>query len=90
MLAKAYAQKMKARARQPYKIGRGKQQKALTKWAREDWQTSKGNKVARRKDGTMARYLPKATWAKMSAKAKRKTNTKKIKGSRKGKQRVKR
>lgn len=67
-----------------YKGSKSSSQKSLTKWTKEDWQTSDG-KPAIRKGGTV-RYLPKEAWDKLSPAEKAATNTKKRKGSKKGKQ----
>lgn len=81
--AQILAQKYKA-AGGGYKGKKSSSQRSLSKWTKEDWQTSDG-KPAERKGG-MARYLPKKAWDKLSAKEKAATNKKKREGSKKGKQ----
>lgn len=56
----------------------------LSKWGKEDWHTSDGEKAQR--EGGTTRYLPDEAWKKLSPEEKRKTNKKKQEGSRKGKQ----
>lgn len=88
ILSKLYKSEMKKKGKAPFKSGYTKKQSALKKWVKEDWQTSKGSKNARTKRGNMQRYLPKKKWQNMSTKAKKKTNAKKLRGSRRGKQYV--
>ena len=82
---------MKRKGKAPYIKGnrRTKAQSNLTKWIKEDWQTSDGKKTAKTKYGHRKRYLPKAKWQNMSAQKVKSTNAKKLRGSRKGKQYVK-
>ncbi len=67
-----------------FKGEKDKSAESLTKCGKEDWHTSDGAK-AEREGGTM-RYLPDEAWAKLSPEEKAKTNKKKQKGSREGKQ----
>lgn len=64
-----------------------KSQESLSKWTKEDWQTS-DKKPARRKKIT-TRYLPKSVWEKLPAKEQKKANKTKIQGSKGGKRSVK-
>lgn len=59
-------------------------QKHLKEWTEEKWTTSDG-KPAARKGGT-TRYLPKKAWDELSPTEKKATNTKKVAGSKAGKQ----
>ncbi len=63
---------------------KGAAQKSLSKWTKEEWQTS-DNKPAKRAGGT-TRYLPKKAWDKLSASEKKATNKQKQTGSKKGTQ----
>jgi UTP:GlnB (protein PII) uridylyltransferase len=80
LLAQAYK-----KAGGGYRGGKGAPQKSLEKWTAEEWQTQDGATRARR-GNTTARYLPKKAWARLSAKEKRATETKKRTASRGGKQ----
>ena len=88
ILGKLYKSEMKKKGKAPFTSKRKftKKQANLKKWVKEDWQTSTGSKNARTKKGNMRRYLPKKRWQRMSNKAKKKTNAKKLRGSRRGKQ----
>lgn len=58
----------------------------LSKWTKQDWQTRPGtSKVAKKSDGTTARYLPKAKWAKLTKSEQKATDRKKREASKKGK-----
>ncbi|KAJ5557466.1 hypothetical protein N7494_001381 [Penicillium frequentans] len=61
-------------------------QKHLDQWSKEDWQTKEGSGTAKKEDGTRKRYLPKEAWEQMSDDEKEKTDDKKVKESKKGKQ----
>lgn len=61
-------------------------QKHLDQWSKEDWQTKEGSGTAKKDDGTRKRYLPKEAWEQMSDDEKEKTDDKKVKESKKGKQ----
>lgn len=64
-------------------------QKHLDQWTKEDWKTADGKPAARKtKAGkkTMARYLPKKAWDKLSPAEKKATDVKKRKASKKGEQ----
>lgn len=61
-----------------------KSQRSLKKWTKEEWTTSDGKPAIR--DGKTTRYLPKKAWSKLTPAQKRATNSKKIAGSKKGKQ----
>jgi hypothetical protein len=63
-------------------------QKSLSKWNEEDWQTKDGEGEARQADGSRKRYLPKKAWENMTEEEKEKTDEKKQKGSKEGKQHV--
>ena len=69
-----------------------KRQKSLKNWGDQKWRTRDG-KPAKRKDSkgrtVTARYLPDAAWKKLTKAEAKATDTKKRKGSRKGKQIVK-
>lgn len=61
-------------------------QKSLEQWTEEEWQTMDGETRAREADGTVKRYLPKKAWEELSESEKEKTEAKKEKASREGKQ----
>ena len=61
-------------------------QKNLSRWNDEDWQTKDGEGQAKQDDGTRKRYLPKKAWEEMDDEEKEKTDEKKVKGSKEGKQ----
>lgn len=67
-----------------YTGSKTKAQSSLSRWTKEDWQTS-DKKPAIREGGTR-RYLPAAAWAKLSPAEKAATNRKKVAGSKQGKQ----
>ncbi len=67
-----------------FKKPRNAAQTSLQKWGEDKWTTSDGKK-ARRPGGT-SRYLPEKAWDELSAEEKARTNEKKRKGSRAGKQ----
>jgi hypothetical protein len=67
-----------------YKGSRTKEQQSLSKWTKEEWTTSDGEKADRK--GGMRRYLPKEAWEKLSPSEKEATNKKKVEGSKKGEQ----
>jgi len=81
--AQLVAQKYEA-AGGGYTGSKTKEQKKLSKWTKEKWQTS-DKKPADRPGGT-TRYLPKKAWDKLSPAEKAATNKKKQEGSRAGKQ----
>jgi len=81
--AQLVAQKYEA-AGGGYSGSKTKEQKKLSKWTKEKWQTS-DKKPADRPGGT-TRYLPKKAWDKLSPAEKAATNKKKQEGSRAGKQ----
>jgi len=81
--AQLVAQKYEA-AGGGYSGSKTKEQKKLSKWTKEKWQTS-DKKPADRPGGT-TRYLPKKAWDKLSPAEKAATNKKKQEGSRSGKQ----
>ena len=60
-------------------------QKSLEHWTEEEWQTMDGDR-AREADGTVKRYLPKKAWDELTDKEKQKTEAKKEKASREGRQ----
>ncbi|MFC5062032.1 hypothetical protein [Actinomycetospora atypica] len=60
------------------------QQRNLSQWTDEEWQTADGSTDARGEDET-DRYLPKKAWEEMSTEEQEKTREAKKKGSREGK-----
>ena len=50
-----------------YRGGKGKKQKSLTKWTKEEWGTKSGKPSVQGKKATGERYLPKRTREKLSA-----------------------
>ena len=62
------------------------EQKSLEQWTEEEWQTMDGDTRAREGDGTVKRYLPKKAWEELSESEKEKTEAKKEKASKQGKQ----
>ena len=67
-----------------YTAKRAESQKHLEQWTEEKWQTRDGKPAA---DGKAThRYLPKKAWDKLSAAEKKKTDVKKVAGSKRGKQ----
>ncbi len=67
-----------------FKGGKDKGAESLSKWGKEDWHTSDGEKAQR--EGGTTRYLPDEAWQKLSPEEKAKTDKQKQEGSRKGKQ----
>ncbi|PWY75002.1 hypothetical protein BO70DRAFT_412052 [Aspergillus heteromorphus CBS 117.55] len=61
-------------------------QENLSKWSEEDWQTKEGTGAALQKDGTRKRYLPRKAWEGMSEGEKERTERKKVRGGREGRQ----
>lgn len=57
------------------------EQKSLSKWTKEDWQTSDDKPSEGKK-----RYLPAAAWSSLSPSEKASTNKAKAEGNRHGKQ----
>ncbi|MER5336533.1 hypothetical protein [Micromonospora sp. NPDC002717] len=70
-----------------YEGPKDERQKSLQRWGGEHWQTREGDTRARHGDET-SRYLPKQAWEQLSDEEQRKTDTKKRKESRSGKQYV--
>lgn len=70
-----------------YVGGRSGSQKHLKKWGDEKWQTRDGEPAKRGK--TMARYLPKKAWDKLTPAERKATDAKKQAASKAGKQFVK-
>ena len=66
------------------KDGRTDKQKHLESWGEEKWQTADDKKAEQGK--TMARYLPKEAWEKLTPAQRKETDEKKKKSSRTGKQ----
>ena len=80
---------MQERGEEPYttdKSERSDNQKHLSKWTEEEWQTSDGSGNAKQEDGTERRYLPKKAWENMSEEEKRETDEAKVKGGKEGNQ----
>lgn len=69
-----------------YSGKRSAAQKHLKRWGTEKWTTRDGKPAKRGK--TMARYLPKSAWNKLSSSQRKATDQKKRKASRAGKQNV--
>lgn len=66
-------------------------QQHLSRWSKEDWQTSDGSADAttgspEEKGGASKRYLPKEAWDELSEDEKRATDAKKAEGSARGEQ----
>jgi hypothetical protein len=67
-----------------YKEKKSAPQKSLEAWGEEKWRTEDGDKADR--EGGMTRYLPGASWEKLSPAERAATNRKKGDGSKHGKQ----
>ena len=72
-----------------YKGGKGKKQKSLSKWTKEEWGTKSGKPSTQGKKATGERYLPKKARAALSKAEYAKTTAAKRKGTAQGKQFVK-
>jgi hypothetical protein len=81
MLAAAYK-----KAGGGYRGGKGKTQKSLSKWTKEDWGTKSGKNSVQGKKATGERYLPKRTREKMSAAEYLASSAKKRRDTKAGKQ----
>ena len=81
MLAAAYK-----KAGGGYRGGKGKTQKSLTKWTKEEWGTKSGKPSTQGKTATGERYLPKRTREKLSAAEYLATSAKKRRDTKAGKQ----
>lgn len=81
MLAAAYK-----KAGGGYRGGKGKKQKSLTKWTKEEWGTKSGKPSVQGKKATGERYLPKRTREKLSAAEYLATSAKKRRDMKAGKQ----
>lgn len=90
ILSRSYKKEMLKRQKTPFTTLKNlsTKQKALRKWVSQDWQTSSGSKYAKTRKGYYKRYLPYKKWQKMTQNQKRKTNAKKLQGSRRRRQRV--
>lgn len=80
---------MQERGEEPYTTDKSElseNQKHLTKWGEEDWQTSDGSGNAKQEDGTERRYLPKKAWENMTEEEKNETEKLKLEGSKEGHQ----
>lgn len=71
-----------------YKGGKGKKQKSLSKWTKEEWGTKSGKPSTQGKKATGERYLPKKARAKLTKAEYAKTTAAKRKGRAAGKQYV--
>lgn len=69
-----------------YRGGKGKAQKSLSKWTKEEWGTKSGKPSVQGKKATGERYLPKRTREKMSAAEYLATSAKKRRDMKAGKQ----
>jgi hypothetical protein len=70
-----------------YRGGKDEEQRSLSEWSQEEWQTRDGEAEARDPEtGETRRYLPKEAWEKMSAEEAESTNQRKREASREGKQ----
>ena len=69
-----------------YRGGKGKAQKSLTKWTKEEWGTKSGKPSVQGKEATGERYLPKRTREKLSAAEYLATSAKKRRDLKAGKQ----
>jgi hypothetical protein len=69
-----------------YRGGKGKTQKSLSKWTKEDWGTKSGKPSTQGKTATGERYLPKRTREKLSAAEYVATSAKKRRDTKAGKQ----
>jgi hypothetical protein len=81
MLAAAYK-----KAGGGYRGGKGKKQKSLSKWTKEEWGTKSGKPSTQGKKATGERYLPKRTREKLSAAEYLATSAKKRRDTKAGKQ----
>ena len=63
-----------------------KSQKSLKKWTKQKWRTKSGKPSTQGAKATGERYLPEKAWAAMSKSERKKTDDKKKRESRKGKQ----
>lgn len=67
--------------------GKDEEQRSLTEWSKEEWQTRDGEAEARDPEsGETKRYLPKEAWRKMSREEAEATDRKKREASKKGQQ----
>lgn len=73
-----------------YRGKRTAAQKHLSQWTNEEWTTRDGEPARRERTSgggeEMARYLPRAAWARLSADERAATDAKKRRGSRRGEQ----
>ena len=69
-----------------YRGGKGKKQKSLSKWTKEEWGTKSGKPSTQGKKATGERYLPKRTREKLSAAEYLATSAKKWRDTKAGKQ----
>lgn len=69
-----------------YRGGKGKAQKSLSKWTKEEWGTKSGKPSVQGKEATGERYLPKRTREKLSAAEYLATSAKKRRDMKAGKQ----
>lgn len=69
-----------------YRGGKGKAQKSLSKWTKEEWGTKSGKPSVQGKEATGERYLPKRTREKLSAAEYLATSAKKRRDLKAGKQ----
>lgn len=69
--------------------GKGKKQKSLSKWTKEEWGTKSGKPSTQGKKATGERYLPKKARQALSSSEYAKTTAAKRRGTAKGKQFVK-
>ena len=83
--AQMLAQQYKA-AGGGYRGGKGKKQKSLSKWTKEEWGTKSGKPSVQGKKATGERYLPKRIRQKLSAAEYLATSAKKRRDMKKGKQ----
>lgn len=72
-----------------YKGSKGKKQKSLSKWTKEEWGTKSGKPSTQGKKATGERYLPKKARQALSSSEYAKTTAAKRRGTAKGKQFVK-
>lgn len=69
------------------KAGKDEDQRSLTEWSQEEWQTRDGEAEARDPEsGQTERYLPKEAWEKMSREEAEATDRKKREESKQGRQ----
>ncbi len=81
MLAAAYK-----KAGGGYRGGKGKKQKSLSKWTKEEWGTKSGKPSTQGKKATGERYLPEKAIKSLSKEEYAATSRKKKKDTKKGKQ----